>query len=181
MPLELFDDEELESKTPQEWVASGGSDGVVKASTSWLNLNTGQNEQRAVRVLSYSTLERTFLVQFEGSGVRKEVKRLNLRFDSEDGAVFEARVAAAKRHRSIAEAELRWRFTVDAMDSEEVRLFSFRTVLFGPDLYLPCVVLICAALRLCSDVPCSPYIEVKPIISAEWGPPAVVLWSDSYA
>lgn len=120
MPLEVFDDEELEAKTPQEWVASGGPDGAVKATTSWLNLNTGQHEHRPVRVLSYSALERTYLVEFEGSGVRKEVKRLHLRFDSEDGAVFDARVAAAKQRRSTAEAELRWRFTVDAMDSEEV-------------------------------------------------------------
>lgn len=121
MPLELFDDEELESKTPQEWVESGGPEGTVKATTRWLNLNTGQDEQRPVSVLSYSALERTFLVEFEGSGVRKGVKRLHLKFDSEDGAVFDARVAAAKQRRSTAEADLRWRFTVDAMDAEEVR------------------------------------------------------------
>lgn len=121
MPLELFDDEELETKTPSEWVASGSADGTVNATTSWLNLNTGQHEQRPVRVLSYSPVERTFAVEFEGSGVRKEVKRLHLKFDAEDGAVFDARVAAAKQRRSVAEAELRWRLAVDAMDAEEVR------------------------------------------------------------
>lgn len=147
MPLELFDDEELETKTPQEWVASGGVDGTVKATTSWLNLNIGQHEQRPVRVLSYSSLERTFLVQFEGSGVRKEVKRLHLKFDSEDGAAFDARVAAAKRRRSIAEAELRLRFTVDAMDSEEVRSYSL-SLSYLKESYVCYVALNCFALHV---------------------------------
>lgn len=120
MPLELFDEEELEVKTPQEWLESGGPEGNVMASTTWLNLNTQQYEQRPVRVLSYSPTERTYLVEFEGSGVRKQVKRLHLKFDSEDGDLFDARVAAAKQRRAAAEAELRWRFTVDAMDAEEV-------------------------------------------------------------
>jgi hypothetical protein len=119
MPLELFDDEELEVKPPVQWL-EGSPAGTVRGVTSWLNLNTGQQEHRAVRVLSYSALARTFAVEFEGSGVKKDVKRLNLRFDAENAELFARRVGMAQRRRAEAEAELRWRFTVDAFDAEEV-------------------------------------------------------------
>jgi len=50
MPLELFDDHELESRTPQEWVALGAESGGPPAASQWNSLRTGVAEQRSVKV-----------------------------------------------------------------------------------------------------------------------------------
>jgi hypothetical protein len=119
MPLELFDDADFEQRTPEEWVALGAANGTF-AVTTWFNMNTSAFEHRRVRVLSYSVADRTFAVRFEGNGVEKNVKRLNLCFDSEDAVMFARRVAAARESRSEHEGALRWRFYLDTNLVEEV-------------------------------------------------------------
>ena len=50
---------------------------------------------------------RVFEVLLGDTGKPKMVKRLNLRLKDEDPALFDRRVAEAKRGREVAEAELR--------------------------------------------------------------------------
>lgn len=120
MPLELFDDVELEMRTPQEWLSCGNSGEPVMGVTSWLNTNTGETEVRKVCVEGYDEQNQTFHVSFTDSGVKKAVKRLNLRFDAEDASKFTTRVEAARARRASAEADLRWRFFIDSSDAEDV-------------------------------------------------------------
>lgn len=120
MPLELFDDEDAETKMPQEWLASAPDDTAVAGSTEWLNISTGQTELRRVHVKGYDEISCTFQVEFLDSKVKKSLKRLNLIFDAEDRHKFAARVKAAKTRRAAAEADIRWRFFIDSSTAEEV-------------------------------------------------------------
>lgn len=120
MPLELFDDDELETRTPQEWLLSDEPAGKVLGKSHWLNQNTGETELRRVHVQRYDETTRTFEVEFLDSKVKKSVTRLNLTFDAEDGVKFATRVHEAKARRVSAEADLRWRFFIDSSDAEDV-------------------------------------------------------------
>lgn len=120
MPLELFDDEELELKKPHEWLSIAPPDECVMGKTEWLNINTGQTEARRVQVHGYDEVSCTYQVEYVDSGVKKSVKRLNLMFDAEDPKAFAHRVDAAKAQRAAAESDLRWRFFLDSSIAEEV-------------------------------------------------------------
>ena len=120
MPLELFDNPEFESRSPQEWVALGADSGGTPGQVAWLSIETGGFEQRSVRVLDYNEVQQVFRVRYDYNGAEKNVKRLNLCFDAEDPAMLEERRAAAHRCRSAHEEVLRWRFYLDTHVAEEV-------------------------------------------------------------
>lgn len=120
LPLELFDDTDYETRTPQEWVALGADSGGTRAMSAWFNMTLGQTEQRPVRVVSYDATSCTYEVRFEKGGVGKRVKRLNLCFEAEDDRAFARRIAGARAARAEHEAALRQRFLLDANDAEDV-------------------------------------------------------------
>jgi hypothetical protein len=120
LPLELFDDLEREARSGSEWVSLGDrTGGATPAMTRWLNLGTGEYEDRQVRVVDYDEGAAVFVVRFEKGGVEKRVKRLNLRFLAEDAAAHAARVAAAHALRAQLESSLRLHFYLQANDAEE--------------------------------------------------------------
>ena len=84
----------------------------------WVN---GAWSWRGCDVLSYDQLSRKYTIRFRGSQRLKKVKRINLRFDHEDYANFDARVKAAKAKREQCKARLRLRHYMQDMPVEDVR------------------------------------------------------------
>jgi dynein heavy chain, axonemal len=103
MPLEMFDNEELELRTPEEWlqhVQTGKSPYYFSGQWSW----------RSVNVLGYSNGTQRYHVQFKGvNKTEKHVKRLDLMFDGENRTEFVERVAAARAYRERFKEALRLR------------------------------------------------------------------------
>ena len=75
-PLELFDDDTFEKRSPEQWLASkskGASPYFDGAEWKW----------EPVSVLSYDETTKRYVVQFDEGGLKKKVKRLSLMFDLE--------------------------------------------------------------------------------------------------
>ncbi|POM72929.1 Hypothetical protein PHPALM_10282, partial [Phytophthora palmivora] len=90
-PLHIFDSDEFEAHTPQEWIERERVD----------------REQ--------------YLVQFQGSDRQKYVRRINLRFESESPVMFERRVAAARERREQVKAMLRFDDFLARQDASQLR------------------------------------------------------------
>ncbi|KAF4028546.1 hypothetical protein GN244_ATG19776 [Phytophthora infestans] len=100
-PLHIFDSDEFEAHTPQEWLERervGASPYFFQGEWRW----------RSCAILGYDESRTQYLVQFQGSDRQKYVKRINLRFESESIITFERRVAAARERRDQVKAMLRF-------------------------------------------------------------------------
>ena len=123
LPLEMFDSSEYERRSsPEQWLINQDT-GVNEGTTTgksmyWVN---GAWSWRGCDVLSYDSIGRKYTIRFRGSQRLKKVKRINLRFDHEDYATFDARVKAAKTKREQCKARLRLRHYMQDMPVEDVR------------------------------------------------------------
>eukprot|EP00958_Prasinococcus_capsulatus_P016076 scaffold1766_cov401-Prasinococcus_capsulatus_cf.AAC.33 len=104
LPLELFDDPEAETITPNDLLAreAGGTQDGVKAFSRHYS-STGHCQWAPCTLLSYDARNDLYLIQWKGNGTQKRVKRLNLVFECESQASFCSRVIAAHRRRAQAE------------------------------------------------------------------------------
>eukprot|EP01012_Entosiphon_sulcatum_P008694 TRINITY_DN14772_c0_g1_i1.p1 TRINITY_DN14772_c0_g1~~TRINITY_DN14772_c0_g1_i1.p1 ORF type:complete len:4302 (+),score=681.03 TRINITY_DN14772_c0_g1_i1:35-12907(+) len=118
LPLEEFDDSELEIRSPQEWVEMGRHCGGTPARSQFFvvgsNDENGNITWAPCRVQEYNEEENSFLIRWESSAQLKWVKRLNLIFDDEDERLWHRRVAQAEALRAEAEAQLRLWLYVDS-------------------------------------------------------------------
>ncbi|TYZ61102.1 hypothetical protein PybrP1_000394 [[Pythium] brassicae (nom. inval.)] len=113
-PLHLFDSDEFEMRTPEEWLASGdigSSPYFIKGEWRW----------RKCAVQSYDGEKRKFLIQFQGSDRQKWVRRINVRFGSEPPELFQQRVDAAVRRREDAKAQLRFDHFLTKQSAAELK------------------------------------------------------------
>ncbi|KAG6609727.1 Axonemal dynein heavy chain [Phytophthora cinnamomi] len=113
-PLHLFDSDEFEAHSPQEWLERervGASPYFFQGDWRW----------RSCAVLSYDTGKAQYLVQFQGSDRQKWVRRINLRFESESPVTFERRVAAARERREQVKAMLRFDDFLARQDASQLR------------------------------------------------------------
>ncbi|KAG7377648.1 hypothetical protein PHYPSEUDO_011184 [Phytophthora pseudosyringae] len=113
-PLHLFDSDEFEAHTPQEWIERervGASPYFFQGEWRW----------RSCAVLSYDAGRAQYLVQFQGSDRQKWVRRINVRFESESPITFERRVAAARERREQAKAMLRFDDFLARQDASQLR------------------------------------------------------------
>ena len=99
-PLEQFDSADFDKFTPEQWFARDQS-----AFALYRTVETGWT-WREVEVLGYEASVARFDVQFVGMTLRKYVRRINLRFSTEDEANFEARRAFCEEQRSLAIANV---------------------------------------------------------------------------
>ena len=121
LPLEEFDNSELEPCNPEDWIIMGRVDGCegTPATSRYYNQNTNtEGEWKSCKVLDYNTEEDTYFVDWGNDGKRKWVKRLNLIFDSEDKDQWNERYNQACRLRDQAEAQTRLHLFVTGMPDE---------------------------------------------------------------
>ncbi|XP_018365084.1 PREDICTED: dynein heavy chain 1, axonemal-like [Trachymyrmex cornetzi] len=131
LPLELFDDEEYDCRTTEEWINLGIIDGIryplpatvfveriidkkkifdryniLNNLYGWFHaaVTDYNNEQKLWTVLTLDGLKRKFLLP-----------RIYIRFFGEDPRKFAKRVAAAVKQRQIAETSIRYHFYLDCM------------------------------------------------------------------
>ncbi len=73
-PLYLFDDDTLDTKTPEEWVKSRQNMTTTHAYSKYFN-NQGGYDWRPCSVLAYDSSQEKFLIQWEHTGKQKFVSR----------------------------------------------------------------------------------------------------------
>ena len=94
LPLELFDSEETD-RTPDEWVNLGGPGGTPAFSKYFVDREW---TWRACKVVGYNSDSRRYVISFNDlPNSRKEIPRLNLRFEEESEQMFNDRVNACKK------------------------------------------------------------------------------------
>eukprot|EP01062_Namystynia_karyoxenos_P078362 TRINITY_DN805_c0_g2_i2.p1 TRINITY_DN805_c0_g2~~TRINITY_DN805_c0_g2_i2.p1 ORF type:complete len:4436 (+),score=1940.78 TRINITY_DN805_c0_g2_i2:809-13309(+) len=131
LPLEEFDNTELEPCAPQDWILMGkqGPDGQGTPAKSQYFYGGGKEGQAEevkwtrCRVIEYDEDENSYLIRWErddGPEKMKWVKRLNLIFDAEDEGQWKERFGQAWRLRDEAEAQMRLYLYVSGMPEELV-------------------------------------------------------------
>ena len=119
MMLELFDNPELETRSPEQWLTRGPGDspdapGVGAVSRYYTQM--GQFAWEACFVTGHDASDGTFTIEWKKTpGVAKRVKRLNLIFDTESAPQFRTRLASAMAMREQFESELRYHMLVENM------------------------------------------------------------------
>eukprot|EP00818_Percolomonas_sp_WS_P004771 CAMPEP_0117446884 /NCGR_PEP_ID=MMETSP0759-20121206/6580_1 /TAXON_ID=63605 /ORGANISM="Percolomonas cosmopolitus, Strain WS" /LENGTH=4305 /DNA_ID=CAMNT_0005239183 /DNA_START=148 /DNA_END=13065 /DNA_ORIENTATION=- len=129
-PLELFDDEECESRTPQEWLALGQNHGGTRARSRYFNLKNEEYEWRACVVRDYDADKQLYLIEWVNKPnqsalktsvpTSKMVKRLNLLFDEENEERFFERLRFAQARRAQAERRVRYILQTEKIPEEDV-------------------------------------------------------------
>ena len=117
LPLALFDSDDFESHTPQEWLEIDNEGfAMYYDGRAW--------EWTTVDVLGYDDNVQKFKVRFHDSGDLKSVGRLGLRFKSEDKALFDARLDFVKDARERCKAAMRLEHFVKCMDTSKAHRLS---------------------------------------------------------
>ena len=113
--LQLFDDVEYETYTPEQWLQYGPIEGRS------LRLDaSGHGDYVPCTVLEYGSARDEWRVQFDDSGVSSWTCRLHLYMAVEDPQLYVARVANAHKQRRGAEAALRCALYVDCMPIDDL-------------------------------------------------------------
>ncbi|CCI46649.1 unnamed protein product [Albugo candida] len=114
LPLDLFDADEDDPHSPQEWLSR-----CSQGYTRYYHENS--YKWRSCRVLLYDETVGKFLVEFESLGRQKWVRRLNLRFEIENTQAFELRLSKALQLRENRKAQLRFDHFLRAQSSKGMR------------------------------------------------------------
>jgi hypothetical protein len=121
LPLELFDNMEYETHTPEEWVAFGMAPNQYGTlARSKFYHKDGTFSWEPCNVMRYNGEQNSFEIEWRASHRRKWVKRLNLIFDAEDEEAHHDRVAEAEELRDECEAVLRYYLFIDDEPSDRV-------------------------------------------------------------
>ena len=106
-PLDYFDSDEFETKSPSQWVESDRESGGTVAQTLWYT--EGRRQWLPCNVISYDAASDHYDIRIKipdsADLVPKRVKRLNLVFDTEDPALFERRRRWCRLKREEAKAK----------------------------------------------------------------------------
>ncbi|KAG5504517.1 hypothetical protein JKF63_04969 [Porcisia hertigi] len=107
-----------DTHTPAEWLTVGGDgeDGTPATSRFFRTTGAGGGATvwRPCRVMEYNEAKQLFYVRWS-DGTGRWTRRLNIRFDAEDVARWEARVRRADDYRSDTEAAMREALYIDSI------------------------------------------------------------------
>ncbi|XP_011707083.1 PREDICTED: dynein heavy chain 1, axonemal-like, partial [Wasmannia auropunctata] len=133
LPLELFDDEEYDCRTAEEWINLGIINGVrhplpatvfverTRIDKKWIfdhddNTLTNLFDWFHAAVTDYDNEWKLWtVVTLDGFKRKFLLPRIYIRFFAEDPGKFAKRVAAAIKQRQIAEINVRYQFYLDCM------------------------------------------------------------------
>ncbi|XP_032680816.1 dynein heavy chain 1, axonemal [Odontomachus brunneus] len=132
LPLEVFDDEEYDCRTVEEWINLGIVDGVRYPLPATIFVEKAIQKNRMfdrndktlndlfgwtqAAVMDYNSEEKVWTVlTLDGLKRKFLLPRIYIRFHGEDPRKFVQRVANAVKRRQIAEAAIRYHFYLDCM------------------------------------------------------------------
>ncbi|XP_076627799.1 dynein axonemal heavy chain 1 [Colletes latitarsis] len=135
LPLEIFDDEEYDCRTTEDWINLGIIDGVSYPLPATVFVPKYHEEDERFRriddlaghlfawhnaaVTSYDSRKKLWTVlTLDGRKRTYFIPRIYIRFYAEDPRIFAKRVAAAVEHRRIAEASIKYNFYLDCMQMD---------------------------------------------------------------
>lgn len=122
LPLEMFDDEEYELHTPQEWVEFSKKANAPIAKSKYY---TGASYVfTPCFVLEHDPADNSYLIRWEQTKNTKKVKRLNLLFNQDDESKWVERVNKAVVRRQQAEKQMRYWLEVEKIEDNEVKKMS---------------------------------------------------------
>ncbi|XP_043259514.1 dynein axonemal heavy chain 1-like [Colletes gigas] len=124
LPLEIFDDQEYDCRTTEDWINLGIIDGVSYPLPATVFVPRYHEEDERFRriddlaghlfawhnaaVISYDSRKKLWTVlTLDGRKRKYFIPRIYIRFYAEDPRIFAKRVAAAVEHRRIAEASIK--------------------------------------------------------------------------
>ena len=121
LALELFDDTEFDSRTPQDWIALGSLNGIHAGVPAKALLPDDESSLAWTDclVMSFNASTSLFTATVSGSGAEHQLPRLLIMFKAEDPAVFTRRVDDACQRRLRVESELMYNLYIDCMPREE--------------------------------------------------------------
>eukprot|EP00792_Barthelona_sp_PAP020_P005782 TRINITY_DN2798_c0_g1_i1.p1 TRINITY_DN2798_c0_g1~~TRINITY_DN2798_c0_g1_i1.p1 ORF type:complete len:750 (+),score=228.10 TRINITY_DN2798_c0_g1_i1:30-2252(+) len=135
LDLMLFDNSELETHSPEEWVSLGPNSGLIGTpARSWyyFSKTIGDTDSdgkikdgyylEPCFVLDYEKKTEKYVVKFMHNEQVKKVKRYNLLFDAEDQSKWEERWEEAKKRREEKERDLRFNLYVEDLLEKNVDL-----------------------------------------------------------
>ena len=122
LPLELFDNTEFDSRTPEDWEAMGkAEDKGVPSKVLWANDDEAPGSSWVEgMMLGYDPETTTYSVARISDGAEKRVPRLEVCFGAENPFDFARRVRDAFARRKEAEEVLQYNLFVDAMPSDDL-------------------------------------------------------------
>ncbi|KAI9204192.1 dynein heavy chain and region D6 of dynein motor-domain-containing protein [Polychytrium aggregatum] len=120
LPLEWFDDIEMDPYTPQEWVGLGGDDGGTPAVSRFFFYPESDVDWQwlSCRVIGYDDTLGLFSIKWENSDQVKLAKRLNICFRAERMDKFYSRIETAFRLRNAAHQQVCYLRNIEEMKSK---------------------------------------------------------------
>ena len=115
-PLEFFDDQTFETKTPEEWMAL--NDGEPVEGKSLWHFGDGTSEWKDVLVQEYEENDGSYIIQWVHNEKGKKANRLNICFKGESLERHQLRRTTALSNRARIEACMRYDRAIDMMPTE---------------------------------------------------------------
>ncbi|CCW70441.1 unnamed protein product [Phytomonas sp. Hart1] len=119
--LDQFDNDFNDSKTPQEWVAMGGTRGTP-ALSRYYNTVSKSTTWEPCRVMRYDKDTQCFLVRWQ-EGKTKWTRRLNIIFDDENVDAWQQRVECARICRQKVKNALYQRLYLEVISNDAITPF----------------------------------------------------------
>ncbi|CAK8999933.1 unnamed protein product [Durusdinium trenchii] len=138
LPIEAFDNKDLDLRTPLEWLALGTNPDTgryekpLPVLALWRDPENGVGHWRRAVVMQYDSRVEKFEIQYEDwdaeptdaggrRGMMEFLPRLRVMFRGEDPEVFANRVEEAYKSRAAADCLLRYNFYIDNMPTDDVQ------------------------------------------------------------
>lgn len=136
LPIEAFDNKDLDLRTPLEWLALGTNPDTgryekpLPVLALWRDPENGVGHWRRAVVMQYDSRVEKFEIQYEDAeptdaggrrGMMEFLPRLRVMFRGEDPEVFANRVEEAYKSRAAADCLLRYNFYIDNMPTDDVQ------------------------------------------------------------
>jgi dynein heavy chain len=118
LPLEAYDDREMDTKLPSEWVKYSGKDGV-SAQGLWRDKD-GLCYWRKLRVTKFRPKTERYDGYWENTKEKCRLHRIFVLFDEEDPRNFAKRFKAAFNKRTQADALIKYNYYIENMPKHQI-------------------------------------------------------------
>ena len=122
LPLEAYDDRDLDSKKPIEWLRKSKTDPTSSGAGAqglWRDKD-GLCYWRRVKILKYLPKSERFEGYWENTKERCRLFRIFLLFDDEDPRMFAKRFKKAYSNRIYADSIIRYNYYIENMPTHQI-------------------------------------------------------------